>query len=221
MSTPEKKDTTMTLSEPTPDTESLLLARLKSSTTVEDHFRWLLFVVGFYRGVNKTDQAVELLEQFIKRSDDAEQSSHCYLALGQIATDEGRHDAALEYFTKALNLEPKKRTVAYVLHNNIGYSLNALGRFIDAERHCRTAIDIDSTRGSGYRNLGVSLHGRNRVVEAAWALAESIKVDSTDDRARALLEKILALHPNLAVQCPWIVQVLYFHPVEQTSSLLI
>jgi tetratricopeptide (TPR) repeat protein len=221
MSTPEKKDTTIASSEPAPDTESLLLGRLKSSTSAEDYFRWLLFVVGFYRGVNKIDAAVALLEQFIKRSDDAEQSSHCYLALGQIATDEGRHDAALEYFTAALKLEPKRRTVAYVLHNNIGYTLNALGRFVDAERHCRVAIDIDSTRASGYRNLGVSLHGRNHMVEAAWALAESIKVDSSDNRARVLLEKILALHPNLAMHCPWIIQVLHFQPGEQPNSLLI
>jgi tetratricopeptide (TPR) repeat protein len=220
MSITEKKDTSMELSESSPDTETLLLSRLKSSTTPEDYFRWLLFVVGFYRGVNKVDAAVELLEQFVKESNDVEQSAHCYLALGQIATDERRHDSALEYFTSALRLAPKKRTVVYVLQNNIGYSLNSLGRFVDAEKHCRMAIDIDCKRASGYRNLGVSLHGQNYLIEAAWGFAEALKVDSNDNRARVLLEKLLALHPSLVIQCPWIVQVLYSYEAQADTLLI-
>lgn len=216
MSISEKKTTALEQRESAPDTETLLLARLQSSTTTEDYFRWLLFVVGFYRGVDKIAAAVELLERFINESNDVEQSAHCYLALGQIATDGGRHDCALEYFTSALELAPKRPKVAYVLQNNIGYSLNSLGRFVEAEKHCRMAIDIDSSRASGYRNLGVSLHGQDHVVEAAWAFAEAIKVDSSDNRARILLERLLALHPSLAVQCPWIVQVLY--PSYQDSQ---
>ncbi|MGH7798643.1 MAG: tetratricopeptide repeat protein [Candidatus Binatia bacterium] len=210
MSIIEKKSTALELSEAAPDTENLLLARLQSSTTAEDYFRWLLFVVGFYRGINKVGAAMELLDRFIKESNDVEQSAHGYLALGQIATDAGRHDSALECFTSALQLAPKRHNVAYVLQNNIGYSLNSLGRFVDAEKHCRMAIDIDCKRASGYRNLGVSLHGQSHVVEAAWAFAEAVKVDSSDNRARILLEKLLALHPSLAVQCPWIVQILCF-----------
>lgn len=220
MSISEKKSTASELRETAPDTETLLLARLQSSTTTEDYFRWLLFVVGFYRGINKIAAAVDLLERFIQESNDVEQSAHCYLALGQIATDGGRHDSALEYFTAALNLAPKRPKVGYVLQNNIGYSLNSLGRFVDAEKHCRIAIDIDCNRASGYRNLGVSLHGQGHGVEAAWAFAEAVKVDSSDNRARVLLEKLLALHPSLAVQCPWAVQLLYSSDQDTQADTL-
>lgn len=206
MSITEKKST---LDTETLDTEELLLARLHSSTTADDYFRWLLFVVGFYRGVNKVPAAIKLLEQFIELSNDAEQSAHCYLALGQIATDAGRHESALEYFNAAVKLAPKRRAVAYVLQNNIGYTLNALGRFVTAEKHCRMAIDIDCERASGYRNLGISLHGQNDFTGAAWAFAEAIKADRTDNRARDLLETLLALHPSVAVQCAPVTQVLY------------
>ena len=88
--------------EASPDTERLLLERLRNSNTDEDYFRWMLFVVGFYRGVNKIDAATELLEGFIKATKDLEQSAHCLLALGQIATDEQRLDAALKHFSAAL-----------------------------------------------------------------------------------------------------------------------
>ena len=208
MSITEKKTTVMELTEQTPDTERLLLARLESSTTSEDYFRWMLFVVGFYRGTNKTDAATRLLEGFIELSKDPEQSAHCHLALGQIATDEQRHEAALNHFSAALEVAPKRRKVVYVLHNNIGYCLNSLGRFTEGERHCRAAIEIDWTRASGYRNLGVSLNGQKNILGAAWALVEAVKAEEADHRARELLEKLLAIHPVLGIQCPWILQTL-------------
>jgi tetratricopeptide (TPR) repeat protein len=208
MSTTEKKHTGVDPSECVPDTETLLLARLKSSTSADDYFRWLLFVVGFYRSVNKIEAATELLRQFIGESKNADQSAHCYLALGQIATDEQHYQAALDHFTLALNLTPTKRKVVYVLHNNIGYCLNSLGRFVEGEAHCRRAIEIDWTRASGYRNLGVGLLGQKNVTAAAWALTEAVRAEPGDGRARLLLEKLLALHPSLTVQCPWIAQSL-------------
>lgn len=206
MSITEKKTNLAELTDNTPDTEKLLLARLESSTTSEDYFRWMLFVVGFYRGINKIDSAVQLLEAYIRVSKDIEQSAHCYLALGQIATDEIRYQTALSHFLAALDLTPQKRRVVYVLHNNIGYCLNSLGRFVDGEKHCRMAIEIDWTRASGYRNLGVSLNGQKNVVGAAWALVEAVKADETDNRAHALLAELLTLHPTLGVQCPWVLQ---------------
>jgi len=208
MSITEKKTTAFELSEHIPETERLLLARLESSTNTQEYFRWMLFVVGFYRGINRIDAAAQLLEDFIKMSKDVEQAAHCYLALGQIATDQQRYQAALSHFTAALALAPKKRNVIYVLHNNIGYCLNALGRFGDGEKHCRMAIEVDWTRASGYRNLGVSLNGQENIAGAAWALVEAVKADETDNRAHVLLENLLALHPVLAVQCPWVMQSL-------------
>ncbi len=203
MSNTDKKPAALALPEPTQDTEALLLERLKNSKTDEDYFRWLLFVVGFYRGINKIESATHLLEGYIKLNKNPEQSAHCHLALGQIATDEKRLDQALKHFTAALELAPKKRKVGYVLHNNIGYCLNSLGHFAEGEKHCRSAIEMDWARASGYRNLGVSLQGQGDLVGATWALAEAVKVDTTDDRARQILDKLLAAHPKLAIQCPW------------------
>jgi tetratricopeptide (TPR) repeat protein len=212
MSITEKKTDPTELPDNTGDTERLLLNRLENSTTDEDYFRWMLFVVGFYRSINKIDAAVQLIEAYIKVSKDVEQSAHCYLALGQIATDDQCYDIALGHFSAALDLAPQKRKVVYVLHNNIGYCLNSLGRFDEGEKHCRTAIEIDCKRASGYRNLGISLNGQRNIVGSAWALVEAIKVDQTDNRARVLLEKLLALHPVLGIQCPWILQNLSGDP---------
>ena len=130
----------------------------------------------------------------------------CQLALGQIATDEQKMDMAISHFGAALNLKPESKKIEYILHNNLGYCFNMIGRYDQAERHCRTALDLNWTRPSAYRNLGISFHGQGKLASAAWALLEAVKMDGADDRARALLKKLAADNPSLTVQCPWLME---------------
>ena len=208
MNPTDKKTTALALSEQSPDTEAILLERLKNSANSDDYFRWMLFVVGFYRGINNIDAATDLLEGFIKAGKDAEQTAHCYLALGQIATDEQRFEDALKCFTLALERAPKRKKVTYVLHNNIAFCLNSVARYSEGEAHCREAIEVDWTRASAYRNLGISLQGRGNARAAAWALVEAVRADPADQRARAILHKLVTLVPSLSVECPWAIDAL-------------
>lgn len=204
MSTTEKKTEAAVAPENNLDTEGLLLQRLNSTTTEEEYFRWMLFVVGFYRGINKISEAIDLLEGYIKAQHSTENKAHCHLALGQIATDEKRFAVALEHFKAALALRPDKVKVKYVLHNNIGFCLNQLNRFAEAEKYCRAAIDIDWARASAFRNLGISLKGQGNVIGAAWVLAEAINADPADARARQIVEQLVKANPGLNLQCPWL-----------------
>ena len=188
---------------PKQETERLLIERLQNSKNEEDYFRWLLFVVAFYRGIERVDSARALLQLFLETSEEPEQKAHCHLALGQIATDEQHIEIALNHFTTALRFKPTKPKVGYVLHNNVSYCLNQLGRYKDAEQQCRLAIEIDARRASAYRNLGISLDGQKNILGAAWALVEAIKMDSADERARNILKRIVLEHPTLTIQCPW------------------
>jgi tetratricopeptide (TPR) repeat protein len=191
---------------PAQDTETMLLERLQNSTTEDDHFRWLLFVVGYYRGVQRVDAAKGLLQKFLRESEKSEYKVHCHLALGQIATDEQELETALNHFSAALALNPTTKKVEYVLLNNTGYCLNVLGRYNEGEQQCRKALEIDCVRPSAYRNLGVSLHGQGDIIGCAWALVEAAKADSSDNRARVLLEKLLSSNPALVVSNPWIME---------------
>jgi tetratricopeptide (TPR) repeat protein len=215
MSTIDKKNASLQLPSPEHHTESVLLERLKDTKTEEDYFRWMLFLVGYYRSTNKMEAATALLERFLEKSNNDEQKAHCQLALGQMATDDQRVEAALSHFRTALAFHPKKKKVSYVLHNNIGYCLNTLGRYSEAEKHCRIAIEIKWKPASGYRNLGVSLQGQGNLFGAAWAFFEAVKAEVSDPRAQELLRKLVAEHPAIVVQCPWIVQGL--NPDLQTT----
>jgi tetratricopeptide (TPR) repeat protein len=204
MSTTVKKTEAAVVSETGLDTEGLLLQRLNNCASEEEYFRWMLFVVGFYRGINKISESIDLLQGFIKSDRSNENKAHCHLALGQIATDEKRFAGALEHFNSALALRPEKRKVKYVLHNNIGFCLNQLKRYVEAEKYCRAAIDIDWTRASAFRNLGISLKGQGNFIGAAWVLVEAINAEPTDGRAREIVEQLVKTNPALTLQCPWL-----------------
>ena len=189
---------------PKQETEKLLIERLQCSKTEEDYFRWLLFVVAFYRGIEKVESARALLHMYLESNTDNDKNAHCHLALGQIATDEQRFEAALNHFVAGLKLSPTRTKVCYVLHNNAGYCLNQLARYREAEQHSRMALAIDSLRPSAYRNLGISLQGQGDSISAAWAFVESVKADSSDQRAQSLLSKLVDRNPELRIECPWI-----------------
>src|SRR5207302_2535870 len=136
MSTIDKKMPHMEATVPEQDTEKLLLERLENSQSESDYFRWLLFVVGFYRGIQKVDAATALLRRFIEASNNDEQKAHCHLTLGQIATDELSFDAALGHFKTALGLNLKQKRVVYVIHNNTANCFNIVISSIAWTAHC-------------------------------------------------------------------------------------
>lgn len=186
------------------DTEKMLLQRLESTANQEEYFRWMLFTVGYYRGIQKPEAAKDLLRRFLGVASKPEYHVQCQLALGQIATDEQDMDIAISHFGAALKLQPESKKIEYILHNNLGFCFNMVGRYDDGERHCRTALDLNWSRPSAYRNLGISFHGQGKLASAAWALFEAIKMDASDDRARTLLKKLASDNPSLAIQCPWL-----------------
>ena len=136
MSTQEKKPEAAVVPESSSIPKASSLNAWNNTTTEEEYFRWMLFVVGFYRGIDKIlgDACVKLLEAYINSNRNAENKAHCHLALGQIATDEISFAAALEHFNGALALRPEKPKVKYVLHNNIAFCLNQLNRHFEAEK---------------------------------------------------------------------------------------
>jgi tetratricopeptide (TPR) repeat protein len=202
---------------PAQDTETMLLQRLESTTNEEEYFRWMLFTVGYYRGIQKPKEAKDLLQKFVGITSKPDYHVQCQLALGQIATDEQDMEMAISHFGAALELQPESKKVEYILRNNLGYCLNMVGRYEEGERNCRIALDLNWTRPSAYRNLGISFHGQGKLASAAWALLEAVKMDPTDDRARMLLKKLASDNPTLAVQCPWLMEGLDPIPPKQET----
>lgn len=81
--------------------------------------------------------------------------------------------------------------IKYFIKNNLGYCLNILERFTEAEALCRDAIIIDPDRHNAHKNLGVSLQAQGKLSDAARSFIRATLLCPADKRALAYLENIM------------------------------
>src|SRR5947207_14130173 len=163
------------------EAESFLLDRV---TAQEPNRAAALWQLGrFYAQAKRQEEAMNCLRQVLELKRDLESKAGCILAMGQIAEQVGDYKAAIQFYKEALALEPCSTWTWSLIHNNLGFSLNTLGHFIEGESYCRTAIDIDSSRPNAFKNLGIALQAQGRLTEAAKSFVEATRVNASDPRA--------------------------------------
>jgi Flp pilus assembly protein TadD len=104
------------------------------------------------------------------------------LQTGHALMSAGEHELARRSFARALIDDPQN-PVALV---GIGSANQALGRFKQAERFLRAAVEADPRSIVGWNNLGVVLHEQGDVVgaEAAFRLAFLLDSGASPDVTR-------------------------------------
>jgi tetratricopeptide (TPR) repeat protein len=180
------------------EAKTMLLQALGGDISESEYRKMVGEIASFYIKTGRNDIAIaftQAIEEFI---DDFEEQVDWYLVFGQLAEQRQEFDVACNYYTKGLTLRPASKAVSYFLHNNLAYCLNLRGEHAEAERLCRTAIEIDSRRANAFKNLGIALAGQNDVIGAAWAWIEAIKANPDDTRSLMLLEQLVAEHPEIA-----------------------
>jgi len=175
--------------------ETLLLKKLAQSENNPTLALWNL--AQFYQRAGQHDKALARLRELIPLLADPEEKARCTLALGQTMELKGRYPAAAAYYRQALALEPMHTWTWYFVNNNLGFSLNVLERFAEAEDYCRRALAADPNRPNAYKNLGFSLAGQGRYTEAAQCFIAATQVNAADPRAFHLLMDLLKDHPEL------------------------
>lgn len=169
--------------------EQLLLDRLAAERDNPVQAMWRL--ATFYKQDGRVDKAMECFQQLFSRVDDLEAKANYAFSLGQTAESSNDFELAIRFYCQALSLEPTDPFVWYYTHNNIGYSLNQRGRFVEGEDYCRRAITINSQRPNGYKNLGVALQCQGRFREAAEAYVAATQADASDAGSLELFKKLL------------------------------
>jgi tetratricopeptide (TPR) repeat protein len=175
--------------------EKLLLEQAQKST--EDPVSALWALAQFYKSVGRHESALDYLHKLLVFVPDPEAKAQCVLALGQTMESTGDYQAAVLYYRAALALEPTETLTWYFIHNNLGFSLNVLGKFEEGERYCRKAIQINPDRPNAHKNLGIALQGLGRCREAARSFISATKVNASDPRAFGLLTELLTSHSEL------------------------
>ncbi len=178
--------------------EKMLLNQLEDAVKEPRQALWQL--AQFYKQTQQTDKALVRLRQLIQMLPDAEERAKCVLAMGQAMEQKADFASAAGFYKEALGLEPMNPWTWYFINNNLGFSLNTLGRFDDAESYCRRAIQTDPNRPNAHRNLGQALAGQGSFREAAQCFVAATQVNAADGRAFHLLQELLDDHPELVFE---------------------
>jgi tetratricopeptide (TPR) repeat protein len=96
-----------------------------------------------------------------------EKRAECILLLGVECEKADDHEAAARLYRLGIEFGLTEIGTRYFLHNNLGYCLNRLRLYDEAERMCLAAIGIDPRRYNAYKNLGLALQGQGIYSEAA------------------------------------------------------
>ena len=177
------------------EAEQMLLNTLRSA---QDPVEAMWQLARFYCEVKQHDKALEYLRKILALQPDTDHKAATVLAMGQTMEQAGDYESAARYYREAFAFEPMHTPTWYFINNNLGYSLNMLGKFDEGEPFCRAAISIDAHRPNAFKNLGIACRGQGRYVEAADCFVKATQADASDSRSLKLLEELIEQHPELS-----------------------
>jgi Flp pilus assembly protein TadD len=140
-------------------------------------------LMDFFATRGMDEPAKENAEALIGSFDDPGRRAGACVDVGVHMERAGRWELAVWAYSRGVALEPTEPDLWYWLNNNLGYSLNQLGRHAEAEPCCRTAIRSQPNRYNAHKNLGVSLEGQGGFVGAAKAYIVAVQLQPRDPRA--------------------------------------
>lgn len=175
--------------------EEMLLKRLADPNENRTMVMWEL--AQHCKNHGKVEQAMAHFKALLDCVESLEAKAKIVLALGQTSERAGDFEMAIGFYRHALAMEPTDVFTDYFVFNNLGYSLVQLGQFVEAEAHCRQAIQIDPTRCNAHKNLGLALQGQGRLPEAAQCFVSATQANASDDRSLHHLLSLLTDHPHL------------------------
>lgn len=154
-------------------------------------------LIETYKEAGRPDKIKECVNEILAGAPDHETAARCHHTLGCLFEQEWEFQAAVSHYRKAASFKPENRSLAYWIHNNLGYSLNIVKQFTEAAAECRQAIEIDPTRSNAFKNLGLALTGMGQFTEAVRSYFRATKANAADPRSLALLEQLVHDHPDL------------------------
>jgi tetratricopeptide (TPR) repeat protein len=175
--------------------EHVLLQKLEEAKA--DPTEALRKLASFYISSGQHDKAMAWLRQLMVHLPNPEEKAACVLGMGAVMESSGDFAGAVRFYKEGIVLEPARTATWYFINNNLGFSLNKLGRFAEGEVYCRRAITIDASRHNAFKNLGIALAGQGEHREAARCFVTATEINASDARAFHLLEDLIERHPEL------------------------
>jgi tetratricopeptide (TPR) repeat protein len=176
------------------EAEKCLLAEVKKAAQAGNPIKAMWNLAIFYKAAHQVEKAVRDL---LDKVPEVENRAYLIMSLGQQAEMTKDFDLAVRFYMQGGSMEPCAQFTWYYLHNNLGYSLNQLGRFEEGELYCRRAIEITAKPPNAYKNRGLALQGQGEYAEAARCFITATQANASDERSVKHLEKLIQQHPEL------------------------
>jgi tetratricopeptide (TPR) repeat protein len=191
------------------ETERMLFAAL--DVDPDWNFGAYQSLVIFYGGIRRFDRMLQTYDRFMRTEPCSDAKAKFAFTLGEIAECVQDYERSIRFYSDSVALHHSWEHIRYYANNNLGYCLNTVGRFAEAEPYCRTAISNGPTTSNAYKNLGISLEGQGRLQEAVETYILGTQADSGDNRSFLLLHELLKREPSLAItfkdevaRCAWV-----------------
>jgi tetratricopeptide (TPR) repeat protein len=159
-----------------------------------------------YGRTRRFEEAKKCLKALLEMTDDIEEKARGILNMGCLMEQMGDYVAATTFYQTAFSMEPCRTDIWYFINNNLGFSLNQLGRFSEAAKYLRAAIDVDPTRSNAHKNLGLCLQGMGDYAGAAACFVAATRANASDGRSAKHLAALIASNPELLTEAPGLEQ---------------
>ena len=162
-------------------TEEELLEKLQDGCENLSEILWDLAIL--YAKTHRPIMAFSYLERLISNCELSSTKVIWYMKMGIVMEEVRDYESAILCYSRVFSLKPSMDMNRYFMHNNIGYCLNQLGRYGEAESYCRDAIQVNPIRHNAYKNLGVSLEGQGQYLQAAECYSRATMLCPKDPHA--------------------------------------
>ncbi len=110
----------------------------------------------------------------------------------------GDYQGAAWFYEAALGFETKDPKLSFYRLNNLGFCLNYLRRFAEAEVQLLAAIELQPKLYNAHKNLGVTLEHQGKTEEAAQSYMRAINFSGAEARSVKHLLRLIARNPVLS-----------------------
>ncbi len=109
----------------------------------------------------------------------------------------GDYQGSVWFYKACLEFKTNDRGLSFYRLNNLGFCLNFIKKFKEAEAYLHTANELMPKKYNAWKNLGVSLEHQGITEETAKCYMRAINMSNAEKRSVKHLMRLIARHPEL------------------------
>jgi len=183
------------------------LNKAKITSNLDEKREALESVILYYRSKtiatsgcyteNLCEELVEILKSFTSVPLFKDEVAGLLLGEGAYCEQARDYKNGVIFYSACVAVSFEDKQNKYFSLNNLGFCLNFVRRFDEAEKVLRQAIAFDPERYNALKNLGVSLEWQGQYEEAAECYLKAYNVSGGEPRSHLHLKRILDRYPTL------------------------